>query len=59
MMRWEGQCTGGSEQRKMVGRKWRTFISCNGLVDILSAIVSHQKIFGVCDGLNGNVPLRL
>lgn len=58
-MRGEGQCAGGSKQRKRVGRKLMTFRSFNGLVDILSAIGSHQKIFGICDGLNGNVYLRL
>lgn len=58
-MRGQGQCAGGSKQREMVGRKLMTFISFNGLVDILSAIGSHQKIFGMCDGLNGNVHLRL
>lgn len=59
MMRWEGHCAGGSKQREILGRKVRTSISFNGLVDILSAIGSHQKIFGKCDGLNGNVCLRL
>lgn len=34
-------------------------MSFNGLVDILSAVGSHQKILGTCDGLDGNVPLRL
>lgn len=45
--------------REILGRKVRTFISFNGLADILSAIGSHQKIFGMCAGLNGNVRLRL
>lgn len=56
MMRWEGQCAGGSEQREMVGRSGG---HSSAVMDILSAVGSHQKIMGMCDGLNGNVPLRL
>lgn len=61
LARWEGQCSGERAEAgwEVWEGSWGPFISFKGLVNILTAIRSHQMILGMYDGLNGDVPLRL